>query len=63
MKTQIITTKNFDKQLEKVPSYIQKNVMFWIYSLETIGLEETRKKKSYHDEPSKVNAMGNAQYA
>lgn len=58
MKTKIITTKRFEKQLNRVPDYIQKNVMFWIFSLETIGLEETRKKKSYNDEALKGKRLG-----
>lgn len=51
IRTQVTTTKNFDKQLEKVPDFIRKKVIFWIFLVENNGLHEVMKSPGYHDEP------------
>jgi proteic killer suppression protein len=55
---QIIFTKLFDRQLEKVPLHIRKKFMLWLFSVETIGPSSTMKCKGYHDEPLKGERFG-----
>lgn len=47
-----------EKQVEKLPDHILSSLYQWVASLENIGLQETRKRKSYHDEPLKGNRLG-----
>ena len=50
LKTRISRTRNFDKQLAKVPEFIRKKVILWVLLIETQGIAEVRKYKGYHDE-------------
>jgi proteic killer suppression protein len=56
--TKVIATSKFEKDLKKVPDFIQKKVLFWIFLVETQGLSETMKLKGYHDEPLKGQRAG-----
>jgi proteic killer suppression protein len=56
--TKVIATSKFEKDLKKVPDFIQKKVLFWIFLVETQGLSETMKLKGYHDEPLKEQRAG-----
>jgi proteic killer suppression protein len=47
-----------NKQLKRMPVYIQEAVNTWIESLIRIGISETRKSSGYHDEPFKGNRYG-----
>ncbi len=42
----------------KVPSYIVDKLKIWIDLVETEGVMESRKIKSYHDEPLKGKRKG-----
>ena len=56
--TRITRSRQFDKQLDKVPEFIRKKVMFWIFQVETIGISEVMKSPGYHDEPLKGQRKG-----
>lgn len=51
VKTRVSRTKTFEKQLDKVPDFIKKKVLFWVFTVETMGLWEVAKSRGYHDEP------------
>lgn len=54
-KVNITISKMAQKQLSKAPVEIIEAVQKWVYSIEEIGIEETRKigGKGLHDEPLK----------
>lgn len=56
--TKVICSKNFTKQLEKVPLHIKNKFMLLLFSVETIGIMETMKSKGFHDEPLKGERYG-----
>lgn len=47
-----------EKQLIKVPKYIKEALLLWALTVEKIGIYDTRKIKSYHDEPLKGERKG-----
>ncbi len=49
--TQILRTKRFEKDLDRVPDFIRVKAIFWIKQVKDIGLQEVRKRSGYHDEP------------
>ena len=51
--TTIDYSRIFEKQLEKVPDFIKKKVMTWIFLVESSGLNEVMKSPGFHDEPLK----------
>ncbi len=58
VRTKISRSKNFDKQLQKVPDHIRKKVIFWIFLVESTGLNEVMKSPGFHDEPLKGERKG-----
>ena len=58
MSTKVIATKKFEKDLKKMPDFIQKKVIFWVFLVESQGIAETAKSKGYHDEPLKGSRKG-----
>ena len=54
----VIATKLFKKQLWKSPVQIKEAVDAWLFTLGQVGLVETRKIKSYHDEPLQGDRFG-----
>ena len=56
--SKVLTSKNFEKQLKKLPKFINEAVLIWISTVEKIGIRETRKLKGYHDEPLKGSRRG-----
>jgi len=46
------------KQLQKTPLYIKERLYKWVEQVKLLGLSETRKTKSYHDEPLKGERAG-----
>lgn len=56
--TRVSKTKIFEKQLSKVPDFIQKKVIFWVFLVETNGLTEVMKSPGFHDEPLKGERKG-----
>lgn len=55
---QVILNKKAEKQLKKLPNYIRKNFQLWVKTVESIGIEETRKIKGYHDKPLQWERKG-----
>jgi toxin HigB-1 len=46
------------KDLRVVPEHVQTKFQEWVVSIETVGLEETRKRPGWHDEPLKGALAG-----
>jgi proteic killer suppression protein len=44
-------TRRAEHDLEKAPEHIVAKFATWLDSVETIGLEETRKRPGWHDKP------------
>ena len=51
-------SKRAQKQLERIPIRIVKNLQFWVQSVIAVGLEEVRRIPGYHDEPLKGDRAG-----
>lgn len=51
MITKIQITKNALRDLKKVPKYLQEKFSAWVIAVNHVGLEETRKRPGWHDEP------------
>ena len=51
--TRVLQTRQFEKDLDCVPWFIQIKVMAWIEFVELLGLQQVRKRPGYHDEPLK----------
>lgn len=49
--TTIEMTKGAEKDLKKAPKYLQEKFSAWIMAVSHAGLEETRKRPGWHDEP------------
>lgn len=58
VRTKISRSKAFEKQLNKVPDFIQKKVLFWVFLVESTGLSEVMKSPGFHDEPLKGERKG-----
>jgi proteic killer suppression protein len=56
--TKISRTKQFEKQLGKVPDFIRKKVIFWVFLVESNGIWEVAKSLGFHDEPLKGDRKG-----
>lgn len=56
--TRIIFSRTFEKQIEKVPGYVQKKVAAWIWAVQRNGLREVQKSPGLHDEPLKGDRHG-----
>ena len=51
MINEIQITKQALKDLKKTPVYIQEKFRAWLVAVNKAGLEETRKRPGWHDEP------------
>ena len=58
VQTKITRSQGFEKQLDKVPSFIRKKVMLWVFLVESNGISEVMKSPGYHDEPLKGERRG-----
>ncbi len=56
--TVVVASKQFEKQLKKIPKRIIEAVLVWIETVEELGIREARKLKGYHDEPLKGQRKG-----
>lgn len=43
--------RGFEKSLKRVPDFIRKKTIFWIFLVESKGLSEVMKSPGFHDEP------------
>ena len=51
-------TRNAQKDLAKVPSFIKDKLLLWIDSIERLGIHQVRKTPGFHDEPLKGDRKG-----
>jgi len=51
--TNVSQSRDFEKQLEKIPDFIRKKLIFWIFLVESNGIREVMKSPGFHDEPLK----------
>lgn len=58
MPYEIELSKQATRDLEKIPLHIKLKLQSWVDAIERIGLSETRKIPSYHDEPLKGDRVG-----
>lgn len=58
VRTRVSRSKAFEKQLSRVPDFIRKKVIFWVFLVETNGLAEVMKSPGFHDEPLKGERKG-----
>lgn len=58
IRTKITHSRNFEKQLSKVPDFIRKKVLFWIFLVESSGISEVMKSPGFHDEPLRGERRG-----
>jgi len=58
VRTRVSRSKTFEKQLARVPDFIRKKVVFWVFLVETNGLAEVMKSAGFHDEPLKGERKG-----
>ncbi|MEK6628040.1 MAG: hypothetical protein AABY53_05395 [Bdellovibrionota bacterium] len=56
--TQVLWSKQVDKQLVKLPNHIIKKFYTWVSSVHLSGIVATRKCSGYHDEPLKGDRNG-----
>jgi toxin HigB-1 len=56
--TEVQITRNALKDLKKVPKYLQEKFSAWVIAVNHVGLEETRKRPGWHDEPLVGNRKG-----
>lgn len=54
----VVLSKRAKSDLLRVPSYIAKKLKFWIFLVETDGLETVRQIKGFHDEPLRGPRQG-----
>ena len=58
VRTRFSTSKSFEKQLAKVPDFIRKKFISWVFLVEAKGLAEVMKSSGFHDEPLKGGRHG-----
>jgi len=47
----VVGSARFEKQLKKMPHFIQGAALIWVETVEGMGVRAARKMKGYHDEP------------
>lgn len=58
MRTRILRSRDFEKQLARAPGFILKKVIFWIFLVENHGIAEVAKSPGFHDEPLRGERKG-----
>lgn len=56
--TKVSRAKGFERQLARVPDFIRKKVIFWVFLVESNGLAEVMKSPGFHDEPLRGDRRG-----
>lgn len=54
----VVIGLNAQKQIQKIPKFIQEKLRLWIFDVENNGLHEVQKIPGHHDEPLKGNRKG-----
>ncbi|PIR22602.1 MAG: hypothetical protein COV44_07325 [Deltaproteobacteria bacterium CG11_big_fil_rev_8_21_14_0_20_45_16] len=55
---EVYASKRFERQLNKLPRYIQSSIQAWVASVEEEGVRKVRLLKGYHDEPLRGKRRG-----
>ena len=50
---EVVWGQKVDKQLTRLPRYIQEKFLLWVSSVRMAGILEVRKRPGLHDEPLK----------
>lgn len=58
IRTRVSKSRSFEKQLRRLPEFIQKKTIFWVFLVESSGIWEVMKSPGFHDEPLKGNRKG-----
>lgn len=58
MITDVQITKNALKDLKRTPKYLQEKFRAWLVAVNKSGLEQTRKRPGWHDEPLQGDRKG-----
>jgi proteic killer suppression protein len=56
--TEIQISRQALKDLKRTPEYIQEKFTAWVIAVNKSGVEETRKRLGWHDEPLKGSRKG-----
>lgn len=56
--SEVIVSKQAEKQLRKVPAYVVLKLQAWINGIKTESLMKVRKVVGFHDEPLKGKRRG-----
>lgn len=56
--THVLRTKQFERDIDRVPEHVRVKAIFWIELVETLGLLAVRKRPGFHDEPLKGRRKG-----
>ena len=56
--TKISRSSNFEKQIDRIPEYLQRKLQFWVFLVETKGIHEIQKILGFHDEPLRGDRKG-----
>jgi proteic killer suppression protein len=54
----VIWNRKVDRDLRKIPDFIQEKFRSWVVAVEMDGLPITRKRPGLHDEPLKGTRLG-----
>ena len=54
----VVFTTSVAKAIHKVPMHVFLKLRDWTEAVETVGIENVRKAKGYHDEPLKGERRG-----
>lgn len=54
----VLLSRKAEKDILKVPNYIQRKLRLWISDVERLGLNEVQKIPGFHDEPLKGKRFG-----
>jgi proteic killer suppression protein len=56
--TEVKISRQALKELKRTPQYIQEKFSAWLVAVHNAGVEETRKRPGWHDEPLQGNRKG-----
>lgn len=54
----VMLSRKAERDILKVPNYIQRKLRLWISDVERLGLNEVQKIPGFHDEPLKGKRFG-----
>ena len=54
----VIWSKDVDKQVDRLPHYIQRKFFTWVEAVNLIGIRKVRMRPGFHDEPLQFDRFG-----